>query len=122
VQSVPITTKAVSSNPTHGNVYSIQQYVIKFVSDLQQVCDFLRARRFLCVAVKFNDYLRDLTLGVFCQILTAKVSFVLRFQIPIKFVTFVSLETWKLSFNCCCLPDGRQKNHRTQLANEKCYL
>ena len=32
VQSVPITTKAVSSNPIHGEVYSIQHYVIKFVS------------------------------------------------------------------------------------------
>jgi hypothetical protein len=34
VQSVPITTKVVSSNPFHGEVYSIQHYVIKFVSDL----------------------------------------------------------------------------------------
>jgi len=32
VQSVPITTKAVSLNPAHGEVYSIQHYVIKFVS------------------------------------------------------------------------------------------
>jgi uncharacterized protein with PQ loop repeat len=32
--SVPITTKVVSSNPVHGEVYSIQHYVIKFVSDL----------------------------------------------------------------------------------------
>ena len=31
MQSVPITTKAVSSNPTHGEV--IQHYVIKFVID-----------------------------------------------------------------------------------------
>jgi hypothetical protein len=37
VQSVPITTKVVSSNPVHGEVYSIQHYEIKFVSDLQQV-------------------------------------------------------------------------------------
>ena len=29
VQSVPITTKVVSSNPVHGEVYSIQHYVIK---------------------------------------------------------------------------------------------
>jgi hypothetical protein len=29
VQSVPIITKVVSSNPTHGEVYSIQHYVIK---------------------------------------------------------------------------------------------
>jgi hypothetical protein len=36
VQSVPITTKAVSLNPTHGEVYSIQHYVIKFISDLPQ--------------------------------------------------------------------------------------
>ena len=33
-QSVPITPKAVSSNPVHGEVYSIQHYMIKFVSDL----------------------------------------------------------------------------------------
>ena len=31
---MPITTKVVSSNPAHGEVYSIQDYVIKFVSDL----------------------------------------------------------------------------------------
>jgi hypothetical protein len=29
-----ITTKGVSSNPVYGEVYSIQHYVIKFVSDL----------------------------------------------------------------------------------------
>jgi hypothetical protein len=46
VQSVPITTKVVSSNPIHDKVYSIQHYVIKFVSDLQQVGDFLRVVRF----------------------------------------------------------------------------
>ena len=37
VQSVPITTKVVSSNPVHGEVYLIQYYVIKFVSDLRQL-------------------------------------------------------------------------------------
>jgi hypothetical protein len=34
VQSVPITTKVLSSNLVHDEVYSIQHYVIKFVSDL----------------------------------------------------------------------------------------
>jgi len=29
-----ITTKVVRSNPVHGEVYSMQHYVIKFVSDL----------------------------------------------------------------------------------------
>jgi hypothetical protein len=42
VQSVPITIKVVSSNPIHGEVYSIQHYVIKFVSDLRQVGGFFR--------------------------------------------------------------------------------
>jgi hypothetical protein len=32
VQLVPITTKIVSSNRAHGEVYSIQHSVIKFVS------------------------------------------------------------------------------------------
>jgi hypothetical protein len=32
----------VSSNPVHGEVYSIQHYVIKSVSDLRQVGGFLR--------------------------------------------------------------------------------
>ena len=34
MQSVPITTKVVSLNTVHGEVYSLQHYVIKFVSDL----------------------------------------------------------------------------------------
>ena len=41
VQSVPITTKVVSSNPVQGEVYPIQHYVIKFVSDLRQAGGFL---------------------------------------------------------------------------------
>ena len=40
LQSLPITTKIVSSNPAHAEVYSIQHYVIKFVSDLRQVSVF----------------------------------------------------------------------------------
>ena len=39
---VPITTKVVSSNPAHSEVFLIQHYVIKFVSDLQQVGGFFR--------------------------------------------------------------------------------
>jgi hypothetical protein len=34
MQSVPITTKVVSSNPAHGKMYLMQNYVIKFVKDL----------------------------------------------------------------------------------------
>ena len=45
-QSVLNTAKVVSVNPVHSEMYSIQQYVKNFVSDLRQVGDFLRALRF----------------------------------------------------------------------------
>ena len=46
VQSVPIITKVVTLNPARNEVYSTQNYVIKFVSDLRQVGCFLRVLRF----------------------------------------------------------------------------
>jgi hypothetical protein len=36
VQSAPITTKVVSLNTVHFEVYSIQHYALKLVSDLRQ--------------------------------------------------------------------------------------
>ena len=47
MQSMPITSKVVSSNPAHGAVYSIPLYVIQFVSDLRQVGGFRGVFRFL---------------------------------------------------------------------------
>ena len=41
MQSVPITTNVVSSNPANGEIYLIQHYVIKSVSDLWKVVVFL---------------------------------------------------------------------------------
>ena len=46
MQSVSITTQVVSLNTALGEVYSIQHYVIKFVSDLRQVSGFIRVLRF----------------------------------------------------------------------------
>ena len=43
---MPITTNVVGSNPINGKVYLIQHYVIKFVSDFQQVGGILRVPRF----------------------------------------------------------------------------
>jgi len=40
MQSVHITTKVVSSNLADGEVYLMQHYVIKFVSNMQQVGGF----------------------------------------------------------------------------------
>ena len=41
-----ITINVLSSNPVYAEVYSIQHYVIKFVSDLRQVGGFLQVLRF----------------------------------------------------------------------------
>ena len=46
VQSVPTTTNVVSSNPANGEMYSLQHYVIKFVSDMRQVGGFLLVLKF----------------------------------------------------------------------------
>ena len=46
MSSVPITTNVVSLDSAHGEVYSIQYYVIKLVSDFRQVSDFLRVLLF----------------------------------------------------------------------------
>ena len=46
VQSVPITTKVLSSNPFRHKVYLIQHYVIEYISDLRQVGGFLWVLQF----------------------------------------------------------------------------
>ena len=40
VESVPITSKVVSSNLVHGEVYSIQHYVTQYISDFRQIGSF----------------------------------------------------------------------------------
>ena len=46
MHSVHITTKGVSLNPIYGEMYSLQHYVIKFISDLRQIDGSLRVLRF----------------------------------------------------------------------------
>ena len=48
VQSIPITTKVVSSNSSQSQcgVYLIQHYVIKLVTDLRQIGSFSRVLQF----------------------------------------------------------------------------
>jgi len=37
IQTVPIASNVVSFNSVHGKVYSMQNYVINFASDIRQV-------------------------------------------------------------------------------------
>ena len=54
VQSVPITTNPMSLNPAHGKMYSIQLYMIHFVSELRQDDGLLSVLRFL-QTIKLTD-------------------------------------------------------------------
>jgi len=62
VQSVAITTKVVSLNPAHGMVYSIQHYVIKFVSDLRQVSSINKTNRHDITEILLKVVLNIITL------------------------------------------------------------
>ena len=46
IQTVPIATNVVSLNSAHGKVYSMQNYVINFASDIRQVGGVLKVLLF----------------------------------------------------------------------------
>jgi hypothetical protein len=54
-QSVYVTIKVVSFNPTHGEVYLIQRYAMKFVRDLRQVGGFLFDSSFIANKIDLHD-------------------------------------------------------------------
>jgi hypothetical protein len=68
MQSVPITTKVVSSNPAHGEVYPIQHYVIKFVCEVRQVGGFLWL--FRCPTYTNKTHRHDILLKVVFSTIT----------------------------------------------------
>jgi hypothetical protein len=76
MQSVPITTKVVSSNPAHGEVYSMQRYVIKFVSDLRQVGGYLRLS-LSSTNKTYHNYIAEILLKVALNTITLNLLFLL---------------------------------------------
>ena len=68
MQSVPITTKVVCSNPGDGEMYSIQHYVITFVNDLRQFGGFLRVFRL------FGDYIYRIY-SIECEIKVTNITY-----------------------------------------------
>jgi hypothetical protein len=72
VQSVPITTNVVSSNSAHGDVYSIQHYVIKFVSDVRQVVWFSPGTRVSSTNKNDRHDLTEILLKVALNTITLK--------------------------------------------------
>ena len=109
VQSVPITTKVVSSNPVLVEMCSIQQYVIKFVSDLRQVGGFLRVLRFPPPIKHLND-LTEIVLKVTLKTINHKPQTVTKsvnlINDVIMFKTFTAYKNIK-RINDCTLQDIR---------------
>jgi hypothetical protein len=102
MQSMPI---VASSNPAHGEVYSIQHYVIlKFVSDLRHVGDFLRVLRFPPPIKLTGHDISELLLKVAlntitptyinCNIQSLRLIFFLYWKLPIYDVLY------KLQLKC----------------------
>ena len=56
--------KVASSNPVHGEMYSIQHYLIKFVSDLRQVSGFIPVLRFPQPIKTDRHYIEEILLKV----------------------------------------------------------
>ena len=71
MQPVHITTEFVSLNPAHDEVYSIQLYVIRFVSDLQHVrCFFWVLRMRFPQPIKLTDDITKILLEVALNTIT----------------------------------------------------
>ena len=64
MQSVPIISKAACWNPADGQLNSIQHHVIEFVSDLRQVCRFLKVLQFPLQIKLPATYLTEILLKV----------------------------------------------------------
>jgi hypothetical protein len=67
---VPIATNVNSSNPVHGEVYSIQHYVIKFVSDCGRSVVFSGYSGFLTNKTDYHD-ITEIFLKVVLNIIIA---------------------------------------------------
>ena len=68
MQSVPITTNVVSSNPAQARSTLIQHYVIKIISDLRQVNVFLRVLQFP-PPIKLSHNITEILLKVVLNII-----------------------------------------------------
>ena len=70
ISAYDITSKVVSLNPADGEVYSIQHYVIEFVSNLQQVFCFLQVLQFPLQIKLAATYLTEILLKVALNTIT----------------------------------------------------
>ena len=93
MHSEHITTNVVSSNPAHGEVYSIQHYVIKLISDSRQVGSFLRVFRFP-PSIKLTGH--DIT-EILLKVALSTITLTLYANFGILYAIFTFYECFTLS-------------------------
>jgi len=81
----------VSSNPVYGEVYSIQHYVIKFVSDLKQVSSFLPVFRFSTNKINRHDIIEILLEVVLNTINLTSTNYCVHTLFVLLFVKYLKL-------------------------------
>ena len=100
MQSVYIITKFVSLNPAHGEVYSIQDYVIKFVSDLRQIVVFSRYSGFLHQLNWSPRYIIEILLKVALSTITLTLYFMDYFYYYLNSLLYMEVKkTWPQNDN-----------------------
>ena len=77
MQSVPVTTKVVSFNPAHWDIYLMQHYMLKFVIVLHQVGGFCPGT--LVYTTKKTDC-HDIT-EIFLKVALSTITLTLRYII-----------------------------------------
>jgi hypothetical protein len=106
MQSVPITTKVVSFIPAHGEVYSIQHYVIKLVSDLWQVSGFLWVIRFpppIKLTAMFEGVMHKVLLYIYTQGPNIKAVLVFREWVRVMLFNATFNNISAISWQSCLL-------------------
>jgi hypothetical protein len=74
------------SNPVHGDVYSIQHYMIKFVSDFRQIGGFLRELRPVLHSQNNNSITILLFMGVSCSLSKATQNIIININKTVDMV------------------------------------
>ena len=106
-----ITTKVVSSTPVHGEISSIQHYVIKFVSDFRQVwfspvSSNNKTDRHEITELLLKVTLKTIKLNQTSKVYNLKLNSII--YLNLLFNTSKDLSTgflvsqWKLLFRCSC--------------------
>jgi len=113
----------VSSNSAYGEVYSIQHYVIKFVSDLQQVSGFLWVLRFpLPIKLTSMTYV---LLKVMLNTITITLTYCMYYELSVKeikeyfilvMVTIIRDQTRELLIMSSCGTSRMSVDHSFKIA------